>query len=40
MNINLKAPVDGYTNIGKPKRDSYSVSKNLFLVQYQENENF
>ena len=34
------ATVDRYTNIDKPKDDSESVSKNLFLRRYQENEIF
>ena len=40
ININLKATVNSYTNIDKPKSDSDSVSKNLFLSQYQVHEKF
>ena len=38
INTNLKATVDSYRNIDEPKGDSDSVSKNLFLSQYQVNE--
>ena len=40
ININLKATVDRYTNIDKPKGESESVSKNIFLSRCQENEIF
>ena len=33
--INLKATVNRYSNIAKPKGDSDSVTKDLFLSQYQ-----
>ena len=35
--MNLNVAVDRHTNVNKSKGDSDSVTKNLYLRQYQEN---